>query len=166
MGIGGDQSDGGYTGNQVGDAEVDLFGYGQEQAVEQYQSQADQEILDRVDPFSGQYFDKEKDNECQGNEHDSVFGGTHVLLVMVYRIDQVYTERGVFERVGLSVGPHFRDTPVKAEDTPVGFKAIFSDGMVGGKVADEAGRFPVACHMDFSRFADWDEIYVAASVQF
>ena len=92
-----DQADGGDTGNQVGRAEVYLFGDGQEEAVKQDQCEADQQILDRVDPFSGQDLDEEEDNEGQDDEHDGIFGGTHVLLVMVYRVDQVYTEGGIVE---------------------------------------------------------------------
>lgn len=89
MSISCDQTDGGDTGNQVGRGEVYLFGDGQEEAVKQDQCEADQQILDRVDPFSGQDLDEEEDNKGQDDEHDGIFGGTHVLLVMVYRVDQV-----------------------------------------------------------------------------
>lgn len=85
---------------------------------------------------------------------------------MVYRIDQVNAERGIFESLHLIVYPCFRDAAVEAEDTPACIKSVFGNGMFGTEVSDEAGGFPSAGNMDFGGFAYRYEIDITTTVQF
>ena len=87
--INANQRNGGDSRYQISNGKIDLLGNGQQQTVEQNQSNPHQQILNRMNPFLTQHFDKEKDDKRKHNKHQRIFCRPHVLLVMIDRINQI-----------------------------------------------------------------------------
>ena len=119
-----------------------------------------------MDAFSGENLDEEKHDESEQDEHDGVFSGTHVLLVLIDCVHQIDAKGRLVGIAEFVVRPIIGDRAIEAQHVPRCLESVLVNFIFRGEISGESGRLPRSAHLHGGGFANRDKVDVAAPFQF
>ena len=119
-----------------------MFRNGEQQQIEEADGEADQQVLDRMDPGVVGDLGQEERYQRQQDEQHRIFGRAHGFLVLIDRAEKLRAKGG-FQDFFVLAAPLLRIVAVEVQDLPLGGKTLLIDNpLIGEKQAGKAGVFP------------------------